>query len=229
MTTKLFTVKQVKKFFDILKRLSGSIPIDKSNYPWKDYQTVYTKESNHIPCTREVFVHRTIYKWLKGKYLIIYKESSLGIQYKQYVSITSLVYHNDWSVTGYISVGLLDYAKPYDSEMFGSGEKFNYNTCINLEGEWSDGKIHQHLLKLIMLDIPEKEFIIEIFDWNKYPKRVRKGTDPMDKIKGTLSIKAKTYHEFYNKKLSLFEKEYKGTRIIFGDIIEIKDINNEKI
>lgn len=220
--TKLFKQEQVKKFFDILERLSGGIPIDKSNYPWKDYQTIYTEDSNHCPCTREVFVHRTIYKWLKGKYLIIYRESDLGVQYKQYVSVTTLNYLNDWSTTGYISVGLLDYSKPYDSNIF-SGEKFNHNICLNLEGEWSDGKIHNKILKLILLDIPEKEFIVKAYDFGKYPKRVKKGTDPLDLIKTTISIKARTYNEFYKNK-EKFQDKIKETKskLVLGDIIEIK-------
>lgn len=220
--TKLFKQEQVKKFFDILERLSGSIPIDKSNYPWKEYQTIYTKNSNHCPCTREVFVHRTIYKWLKGKYLILYRESDLGVQYKQYVSVTTLNYHNDWSSTGYISVGLLDYSKPYESSIFGD-EKFNHNICLNLEGEWSDGKIHAEIIKLILLDIPEKEFIVKAYDFGKYPKRKKKGIDPMDLIQTTVSIKARTYNEFYKNK-EKFAKKLKETKsqLVIGDIIEIK-------
>jgi len=222
METRLFKPEQVRKFFDILERLSGSIPIDKSNYPWKDYQTIYTKDSTHTPCTREVFVHRTIYKWLKGKYLILYKVSDLGIQYKQYLSITSLAYYNDWSVTGYINVGLLNYANPYSNEIFGADEKFNHNVCLNLEGEWSDGKIHQQILKLVSLDIPEKEFVVQAYDFAKYPKRVKKGEDPKEKIKTTISIKAKTYHEFYQNKKK-FEDKCKETKsqLLLGDIINI--------
>jgi len=224
--TRLFKTEEVKKFFNILERLTGSIPIDKSNYRYKDYQTIYTKNSNHVPSTREIFVHRTINKWLKGKYLIIYKESDLGIQYKQYVSITSLCYQNDWSVTGYVSVGILDYSKPYESNIFGiGGEKFNHNACINLEGEWSDGKIHNQILKLITLDIPEREFIVEAYDFAKYPKRVKKGVDPKEQIKTTISIKARTYHEYYKNK-ELFQKKCKETKsqLLLGDIIEIKDL-----
>ena len=66
--TKLFKKEKVVKFFNILDKLSMMYPVDLSNYPWKDYRTIYTEDSKHIPSEREVFVNRTINKWLKGKY-----------------------------------------------------------------------------------------------------------------------------------------------------------------
>jgi hypothetical protein len=225
-TTKLFPVKQVKKFFNILEKLSGSIPIDNSNYPWKDYQTIYTKESNHTPCTREVFVHRTINKWLKSKYLIIYRVSDLGVTYKQYVSITKCHYNNDWGC-GYINVGLLDYIKPYDSTSFG-GEKIKHNEAIELEGEWCEnGDIHHQLLKYCSMEnVPNKEYIFKAYDWAKYPKRKKKGIDSMDLITTTKSFIAKTEHQAYNMREN-FNEQMNETenKISIGELIEVKDVH----
>lgn len=213
----LFPVDKVKKFFEILDRLSGSYPIDLTNYPWKNYQTIYTKDSKHTPCTREVFVHRTINKWLKGKALIIYRESELGVEYKQYVSITSLSYYNDWS-GGHINVGLLDYAQPYNPTLF-TGEKFKHNDVIHLEGEWCDDlTLHTQLLTMVTMEnVPEKEYIFKAYDWSKYPKRVKKGQDPKELIETTVSIKAKTLNAAYKEKNKL------KTALIIGDLIEIKE------
>ena len=225
-TTKLFAVEQVKKFFDILDRLSGSIPVDKSHYPWKNYQTIYTKDSNHCPSTREVFVHKTINKWLKGKYLIIYRVSDLGIVYKQYVTISRIAYKNDWG-SGYLDIGLIDYIQPYNSTLFG-GEKFKYNDILDLEGEWCEnGNKHHELLKLSSIDdVPDKEYIFKAYDWSKYPKRKKKGVDPIELIKTTKSFIAKTEVQAYKLK-NKFEKqskEYKS-QLIIGDLLEVKSIN----
>jgi hypothetical protein len=220
--TKLFTKEQVKKFFSILNKLSDGIPVDKTNYPWKDYQTIYTKESNHIPTTREVFTHRTINKWLKNKYLIIYRVSDLEITYKQYVSITKCAYLNDWG-SGYINVGLLDYSRPFDSTLFG-GKKIKYNDATALEGEWCEnGKLHHDLLSMITIeDVPYKEYIFNAYDWNKYPKRVKKGTDPKDLMRTTVSFNAKTEHKAYELK-NKYEQE--NDKFYIGELIEVKEMD----
>lgn len=225
--TKLFTPEQVKKFFNILDNLSGSIPNDKSNYPWKDYQTIYTKESKHTPSTREVFVHRTINKWLKGKYLILYKTSDLNVTYKQFVSIANLSYYNDWSSTGYVNVGMIDYANPFDSNLFGKHVKYNYNKCLSLEGEWCDNpNKHNQLLELVsMNDVPTKEYVFKAYDWSKYPKKVKKEIDPKDLIKTTKSFMAKTEHQAYELKRS-FEEKFKEHKdqLQISELLEVKEI-----
>lgn len=218
MTTKLFTTKQVQRYFNILHRL------ERNSCSW--YKGHYSKDSDFALCQQDVFIHRTVNKWFKNKYIILYDvDKNSELQYKRYIQILNISfgygYGDDMNVLYH------DYSRPV--KLFNS-IKIDHNKALDLEGEWCNDKSqHLQILEMCTLNIPEKEFIIEIFDWNKYPKRVRKGTDPMEKIRGTLSIKAKTYHEFYNKKQSLFEKEYKGTRIMFGDTIEIKDINNDKI
>lgn len=222
-TTKLFTIDNVNKFFNILDSLSGSTPVDKDSYRYKDYQTIYTKESKHVPCTREVFVHRTINKWFKGKYLIIYKQSDLGVSYKQYVSISCLSYHNDWSGSGYISVSLFDYAKPFDSILF-HGEKIKHNNAISIEGQWCEnGDVHNQLLSFItMNDVPNKEYVFQAYDWDKYPKRKKKGVDPMDLVKTTKSFIAKTEHHAYEMKKNYEKNSNDEQKLSIGELIEIR-------
>ena len=225
-TTKLFHPDKIRKFFDILDRLTGSIHIDKETYRYKDYQTIYTKDSHHCPSTREVFVHRTVDKWLRGKYLIFYRVSGLGAIYKQYVSITRISYLNDWG-SGRLDVGLLDYIKPFSSTIFG-GKKIKYNDALSLEGEWCEnGDRHYELLKLSSMDdVPDKEYIFSAYDWSKYPKKVKKGTDPKELMKTTKSFVAKTEHQAYKLKRKFEEelKEHKG-QLYIADLIEVKPIN----
>lgn len=214
---KLFTTDNVKKFFNILEKLSGSTPIDTSSYRYKDYITIYTKESNHVPSTREVFVNRTINKWLKGKYAVIYRKSDLGVEYKQYVHITNCAYYNDWSVTGYVGVGLMDYANPYSSSLFAK-EHFDYNTCLNIEGEWCENyEKHLKILSLISMDdVPTKEYVFKAYDFTKYPKRGVSSDDAMKKIETTISFFAKTEKSAFEEK-----RLYKGNLII-TDLFEVK-------
>lgn len=214
---KLFSTDKVKKFFNILEKLSGSTPIDPSSYRYKDYLTIYTKDSKHIPSTREVFVNRTVAKWLKGKFAIIYRKSDLDCFYKQYVSITNLAYYNDWSVTGYVGGGFLDYANPYSSSIFAK-EHFDHNTCLNLEGEWCEnGEKHMKLLSVItMEDVPTKEYVFKAYDFSKYPSRGVSREKALEKIETTISFSAKTEGQAYDLK-----DHYKGNLSI-GELIEIK-------
>ena len=62
--TKLFTIEQVKKFFDILSRL------ERSSCNW--YKGWDKLNPDIFPCQQAVFVKRTIGKWLVNKPLIWY-------------------------------------------------------------------------------------------------------------------------------------------------------------
>jgi len=130
-TTKLFNKNKVKKFFNILERLDGCFPIDESKQIYKGYKK---NNPNIVYSQRHVFVNRTINKWFKGRYLIIYKTSEFGITYKQYVSISNIDYKNDYSSTGYIDCYFIDYCNVFEN-LF-NNEKFKYYNVISLEGEW---------------------------------------------------------------------------------------------
>jgi hypothetical protein len=201
---KLFTVAQVKKFFSILDRMDRHV----SNI-WVNPNTKDFLDQNKIYyyCQKEVFVQRTLNKWLKNKYLILYKESEqTELEYKQYISILSVRYFLSYGDN--LRIIFFDYSKP--TNIWNSLE-ISHNSALMLEGEWTDDKIHNQLLQFFKLDIPEKEYVFECFDWSKYPKIKKKSqtTDDIYKlIKKEISFKAKTEKEAY-KKLKDFQKTSK--------------------
>ena len=221
--TKLFKKEKVIKFFNIIDKLSMMYPVDLSNYPWKDYQTIYTKDSKHIPSEREVFVNRTINKWLKGKYLIIYRMSDLGIQYKQYINIIRLNYSNSWE-GGYISAGVFDYSKTCVTGIL-EDFRFRYHDVLNLEGEWCNNlEKHLKIMNLLLLtDIPEKEYVFKAYDFSKYPKRNNTDESALKAIETTKSFIAKTEHQAYKLKreFEIDSLEHKG-QLSIGELIEVK-------
>lgn len=70
--------------------------------------------------------------------------------------------------------------------------------------------------------VPEKEYIFEAFDMSKYPKRVRKGVDPMELIKIPHSIMARTISEAYSITADLCSEN-----LYFGKLIEVKKYNED--
>ncbi len=216
METKLFNTERVKKFFDILERLNGGYSINESEQIYKGYDE---NNPDIVYSQRHVFVNRTINKWLKGKYLIVYRLSQLGVQYKQYVYISQLNYNNNMSSTGYIGCYLIDFANPYDS--FLKKENFKHNDIISLEGEWcSNSKQHDIIFNMLRMDdVPEKEYTFKAYDFNKYPKKVKRGVDPKEMIKTTISFNAKTEHEAFQKKKEYEERN--SQMVVTSDIVKI--------
>ena len=212
MKTKLFTTEQVKRFFDILSKLK------RESCDW--YKGYYENNPDFAVCQQDVFVNRTINKWFKGKFVILYDVSKYtDIQYKKYVMISHIRFGYGYGDD--VDVMLYDYSRPYE---FGGSIKIGHNEALSLEGEWCKDSIkHKQLLQFFALDLPEKEFVIKAFDFDKYPKRKKKGVDPMDLIETTVSVKAKTYHEYYKNKDKL-QKAFKekGSKMLLGDLIEVK-------
>jgi hypothetical protein len=205
---KLFTVKQIKKFFEILGRLERGVSTDKIKQYYYGY--IYT---NSTPCQKEVFVHRTINKWLKNKYLILYSVSEqTQTQYCQYVSIANISYALTWGEV--LSVNLYDFSRPMD--IF-NNLKLSHNDCLDLEGEWiSNPKNYHHkLLKMTMLSIPEKEYKFKAYDFSKYPKRAKSDEERYEKMTTEIVVMAKTSYEAYQKLEKLEKKNSKeGKQII---------------
>ena len=213
---KLFETKKVKKFFEILYRLERGIPIDIDNYRYKNYK------NDRSVCEKEVFVNRTVNKWLKGKFLVLYKTSEqTGLEYKQFISITNITLSLDWT-SGSLEVIYMDYTRPVDiwNELV-----LKHNDVLHLEGEWSkNNKQHNQLLKLTYLNIPEKEYVFKTYNFDNHPKRKKKGQtddDIMKLIEGKISFKGKTEKEAYNKK-NKFQENNKTKLVICPDIIDIK-------
>ena len=208
MTTKLFKTEKVKKFFDILHSMDRGIPVGGGIYKgWNN--------TNNDYCQMEIFVERTVNKWLKGKYVILYDLSKqTELQYKRYLSINCVKFKLDWSL-GTLSAYVYDYSRPMDLfEMITIG----HNDALYLEGEWiaDPTEYHKKLGSMFALDIPEKEYVFEAYDWDKFPKRVRNKEKAMELIKTTISFTAKTEYAAYEQK-----KKYKGSLII-TQLIEVK-------
>ncbi len=158
----IFNPDQVDKFFSILKNMGRTCC---------DRYKGYDKLNPHIsPCEREVFTKRTVSKWFKGKFVIIYeKGGDMGVPQKKYYSINSIVYALDYGLN--LSVYVTDFANPYNFTSIKVSNKIR-----SIEGRWStDGREHSELLRLISLDdLPDREFVYSGFDFNKYPKRKKK-------------------------------------------------------
>lgn len=208
---KLFKPSEISKFFDILYKLGRATCLRYKGYD---------KLNPHMsPCEKEVFIKRTVHKWLKNKYLVLYKTSEqTEIEYKQYISILNIRFSLDYS-QGNLIVRYMDYSKPFD---LWTEIKLSYNDILALEGEWSDNfENHKALLRLTMLNIEPKEYKFKCYNWHLYPKRKPKGkTDEeiIESLSSTISFWAKTEKEAYKLKNNYQQKE--GENIIIYDLIE---------
>lgn len=188
---KLFEKKQVKKFFDILSKMDRGYSIDERKQIYKGYDK---NNPDIVKCQKEVFVNRTVNKWLKDKFLKLYKEDEYtNIEYIQYLSISRIEYNLGWGDV--LKISILDYINPHD---FFNYLKLSYNDIIDLEGEWTDDKIHKQLYDLIKLNIPEKKYTFKAYDWSLYPKRKTKNWTT-DKLIVDFVISAKTEKEALKK------------------------------
>ena len=200
---KLFTVEQVKKFFAILDRIERAVS--------KKYST-----DSYTNCEKEVFVRRTINKWFRGKYLILYATSKdTNAEYKRYLYISRVSFVLGCGTE--LSVSYIDFAKPVD--IF-SSIYITHNDALVLEGEWVEDleSNHHALLKMTALAIPEREFVFKAYDTTKITKKRNK----KEYLETTVSVNAMTEKEAYRRKN---EAQKKNTDLwICGDIIEIKPI-----
>lgn len=196
--TRLFTTEQIKRFFDKLS--------NKDRICSKLYRGIDKLNPDREPCEKEIFVERTIRKWFSGKYLVLFEEDKLsGVEYKKYIFLSNIRYglgHGDDFCVYY-----LNYNTPYKmwNEM-----TLSHNDVLRLEGIWcEDGELHKKLLEMMKLNISDREFTFDAYDWDKYENRGC-GTKEQKqaKIKSTISVFAKTQREAY-KKLDQIQKESK--------------------
>jgi hypothetical protein len=198
---KLFEKIKVTKFFDALAK-----------------KTRHTEKKYGGECGKEVFVRRTINKWLKNKRLIIYKESEqTGIEYKQYVSITNIQY-----VLGFgdrLAINLYDVSKPFD--IFNT-LRLGHNGILRLEGSWDIDKTQFDLLiSMFNLDLPKTEFTFKAYDWGMFDEKVNKDGD-LESMTTSKTFLAQTEKEAYKLK-DKFEKENDGKFMILPNLISPKN------
>ena len=202
-TAKLFTVEQIKRWFNLL--------LEKERHQTERYKG-YDKNNPHItPCSQEVFIKRTLNKWFSGKYLVLYSvNENTGIQYKRYIYIGSIRHRLGYGDD--LSINIIDYA---DLSNVWNTLKISHNDALRLEGYFCENG-EQHLLvsKLFSLeDLTEKEFVYEAYDWDKYQSRGRLTKEQkIDKIKTTVSVFAKTEYEA-TKKIRKVQEENKNLMI----------------
>lgn len=209
METRLFTNEQVRKFFEKL---------DKQSRHSLDLYKGYDKNNPHVSkCGKEVFVNRTLNRWLNGKHLIWYAVSEqLDIQYQRYISISHVRFALGYSTD--ISVYFFDYGRPLD--LFNE-VSISHNDALMLEGVWcDDDEKHLKLAKLTNLNIPPKEYVFRRNDWSKYPKKTKDKDSALRKIQTTISFVCKTEFEAYKAvKKSEFAHE-------IYELLEVKEVQN---
>lgn len=146
-------------------------------------------------CEKKVFVKRLRNKLIPSKYVKLYDIENNVVKY---ICITNISYYLGYREE--LEVSYLDYGN--------SGEgiqrkKIGWNDLLRFEGEWLDGKEHNKVLDIFKLNLPEKTYRFLAYDWEKYPKRVRKGTDPREKIKTFVDVVAITEEDAWNKSRKL--------------------------
>ncbi len=200
MSTKLFKVKDVKKFFNILQKLERACCERYKGYFSKDYS----------PCEQEVFVNRTINKWLKHKYLILYTEGeNISVEFKKYLSIVKIEFALTYG-KGDLTVYVYDFSRPVDLY---KTIKVNHNIAIDMEGEWcEDNKRHTELLKFFTLDIPDKEYVFKTYDLTKTKKKKF--------VESTITFKAKTEKHAWKQREK--HQKYNKDLVITPELIEVK-------
>ena|SRR5690554_202700 len=180
----LFDKEQVKRFFNTLKNKGRSC---------EPRYLGWDKKNPHIQyCEREVFVRRLSQRLLKSRWLKIYNTDK-GVF--SYVFVSSIHYALNYGCN--LTVYYLDYSR---LDLGFQQITLNSVDVICLEGEFTNGEEHKKLSDMLMLNLPEKIFRFKAYDFDKYPKRVRKGTDPKETIKTTVDIKARTIQEAFNKR-----------------------------
>lgn len=209
METLLFKTKDIKKLFRILDSLNRCID---NKYDGK--------------CAREVFVRRTLNKWFKNKHLIWLCESEqTGIYYNRYINITKVEYALHWGAE--LNITFFDYSKPMD---LWEKVTLDHNKLLNIEGFWCENsEKHNQMLKLSIPDLPLREFVFKTYNFDKYPKRKKKGQTDEDiykSIESTISFQADTNKKAYELKRE-FENNNKS-KLIISDLIEVKEILDNK-
>lgn len=208
---KLFNDEKIDKFFKLLSTKGRMI------------SKLYSVEGNS-KCEKEVFVRRAL-KHLEGKTIILYHtncildyltystwdsecwslENKHPIVCKRYISVNNISYYLGHGED--LEIGI------YDWNSYPSGFKnlkLNSGKIKSLEGIFTEDKSFIETIKSLSdLDLPEQEFTFKAYDWEKYPKRVKKDTDVMEKLKIPIIVKAKTLNLAYNEIKKLIDKKSK--------------------
>ena len=185
----LFETKKVSKFFEILYRLDRHIPIN---------------NVNNIKCQKEIFLRRTVNKWLKNKFLVLYKNAEpLDYEYKQFIKINKISFILGWGHE--LCVEYYNYSTP--ATIFNHLNLDN-NDIHSLEGEWSIDETNHNIIRKLcsMNDLPIKKYVFKAYRINNLDQEV------------FVNFYAQTEKEAY--KLKHIEQKINKNIIIFPDIFK---------
>lgn len=204
--SKLFKIEKLKKFFSLLE--------DKGRESNNRYLG-WSKSNPHIAyCEKQVFVERLSDKLLPSRYLKLYNIASKTVQY---LYILRVEYYLGWGEE--LEIYYIDYSR---SDLGIQSKKLHWNDIIRLEGQFLQGEEHKIILDLFKLHLPEKTYRFLAYDFDKYPKRVKKGTDPKEKIKTYIDIQAITDEDAMNKR----SKHNRGKLMVTEDFEIINILKN---
>ena len=208
---KLFNEEKVDKFFKLLSTKNRVV------------SKLYSVEGKS-KYEKEVFVKRAL-RHLLGKHIEFYHTKPV-LDYLTYSTWDS----ECWSLENkhpmickrYITISNISYYLGHkeDLEIIISDWmnypstahrlKLNKNICLDLEGKFTeDTSLLKTIIEVNNINIPYKEFIFKAYDWDKYPKRVKKGTDVMGKMLIPITVKAQTLNLAYKEINKLRDKESK--------------------
>jgi len=197
---KLFQYNKIRKFFDILSKLERSTT---KIYVNPNVKSLSEPDKPIYYCAREVFVERTIGKWFKGKYLILFKNG-----YKKYLYITNIKYALTYGVD--LNITMIDFSRLDNIEEYLSWKTYNFNDLYNLEGQWcQDSSQHNKLLELLKLNLPIQKFKFKVFNTdllNTITDEQLKSSNPYDHITEYIEVEAMTENEA-NDKLKVLIKD----------------------
>lgn len=199
---KLFTTEKIQKFFFILKRMDRHV----SNIWVNPFSKSFFDENKiNYYCQKEVFVRRTVNKWLKNKLLVLYKTAEpFDYEYKQFIKINKISFVLSWG--NELCVEYYNYSTP---ETIFNHFNLDVGKTHNLEGEWSIDETNHNIIKDLcsMNDLPIKKYVFKALKTNNLKKEV------------FLNFYAKTEKEAY--KFKHFEQKINKNIIIYPDIFEI--------
>lgn len=181
----LFNIEKVRKLFNILEKQGR---VQNNRY------LNWDKTNPHLTyCEKQVFIKRVSDKLLPSKYIKLYNIETKTIRFLYILSIKYyLGYGED------LEVYYIDCSK---TDLGIQSKKIGWNDLISLEGVFCENSDeHDKVLNMFKLDLPTKTYRFLAYDFSKYPKRVRKGTDPKEKIKTYTDIEAISTEDALNKR-----------------------------
>lgn len=175
--SQLFNIEKVRKVFNILGKQGR---LQNNRYlNWNKYNPHLTY------CEKEVFIKRVSKNLLPSNYIKLYNIESKTVSF---LYISRIEYSLGWKEE--LNIYYIDYSRV---SLGIQSKRLGFNDLISFEGVFCEnGDEHKKVLDMFKLNLPTKTYRFLAYDFDKYPKRVRKGIDPKEKIKTYIDIEAIT-------------------------------------